>query len=89
MCLSAMKNGQLISRSSASITRKEARVDVSTREIEQGRKKREREKEGGGSMQRENCRDTVDTPRLGDPQTVGRTPFYKSRPSSINNVEGS
>lgn len=45
MCLSAMKNGQLILRSNASITRKEARVDVSTREIEQRIEKRiERER---------------------------------------------
>lgn len=63
-------------------SQKEARADVFTREIEQ---KSERERRG--SVQ--NCRDTVGTPRLGDPQTAGRTPFYKSRPSSINNVEGS
>lgn len=44
------------------------------------------EEENG--VQRENCRDTVGTPRLGARKQPD-TPFHKSRPSSINNVEGS
>lgn len=59
---------QLISRSGASII-EEARVDVPVREDEEV----EEEREETNSVQRENCRDTVGTPRLGDPQTAGHS----------------